>query len=134
VVKITECGWLRPLLIFIDEPGLKRANEGDVVLDDPHSLIQQLLIAENDVAVNNDLAKKYHVVPLCPNKCLERVLDRKVGGEGAIDPLSRFKDGVEFGTINGLKEGVNLPLRNVVRDEVEDVSGVCGISVLHGIR
>ena len=62
------------------------------------------------------------------------VLLGEVGREPIIDPLGRLKNGIEFGTLFWRQEAINHVLRNGVRDEVEDVSGVCVISVLHGIR
>ena len=52
------------------------------------------------------------------------MLDGKVSGEPLVNSLGRLEHGVEVGTILGLQEGVQNPLRDIVRNEVEDIRGV----------
>ena len=52
------------------------------------------------------------------------MLDGKVSGETLVNPLGRLEDRVQVRTVFGRQEGVHDVLRDVVRDEVEDVRRV----------
>ena len=84
---------LRLVLVLVDQSGLMRRNEVDVVFEDAHGGVScRLALTFDDITVCHEVRDAFHVPLLGSNVGPEGVLNREVLGKLLVDSLWLLED------------------------------------------